>query len=867
MKKCSEKTIFGEGTFLFFSPKMLHSSELGCSQTATSFSDIIINQISAIAEGVISGFGQFAHDPKFLNQTVQLFNQQKIPARFPDAVLLRRIESQKIDDIWNFPLNMTCENTVPLPWTVCEATRRNNGQGIHSYEYNIMRIIDFIGRNYVRLVLPQVDTTEVRDSVVTADSKFWMNDKRHIYLGAWHRDLVPRIVDKVSFYPRQNAHKLFEYTGYDIFVHNILFGNAAKRMNDLMAGEDEFELCYDPFRTHGSALGVASYLGVDNVAEYNTDQQGQYIFGVNAESDSQTRWSSMVGIDGFTDAWIHDTRMSGQQFRDIYRKNVWYEAPVARNYHVRHSIHSRRFIHSPKIIMFPLDILPFGYSTESSLPTSALAGDCGYISIDIHDDWFDRSFYLTRMSDIPVLFPVVNHQHFVPGDVVFSAPSSRTIGVNDISSQQPIRIAASLSAKSSKLINFTNNDNSNLNGEATLSDAALDHLEVDGAADKVTRYYIGWVNPNSIGRFGRLDYWNYLSGLNPARWGATDANGAPENDTIDSVLGAINNTNIVASEAVLNGFDPRQLESVVPNALRPGAAGFVTDSSINTANNIGYHDGTAGFGTMDIAGMGSSNYKGFGYGIQTLPKIHGNSSTRVVQNSNTVQYYNGSDGKPMIFKPSEVSAQWAQQYAQALSVKLLQVGFQTLPSIRQFLAKLPNIYITTEWSTDNVMPLGESPSKSFQINNDIFIQAIIFWFIPRELNGIESMRLYPHHLKNHEMPPIPGLRISNEQSQGTTIYDWHMMNEMTPHLMGCTNPLLENMGIISFTPKLAANKLPHAYYDTNISGWIGVNILDGDDAEAQYIGQYNVNNGTLRIISIGTNGVASVNLNLYRFMF
>ena len=88
-----------------------------------------------------------------------------------------------------------------------------------------MRIIDFIGRNYVRIVLPEVDTSTIRDNAVVANPSLYLTDKRHMYLGSWHRDLIPRIINKVSFYPRQNAHKLFEYSGYDIYIYNILFTN------------------------------------------------------------------------------------------------------------------------------------------------------------------------------------------------------------------------------------------------------------------------------------------------------------------------------------------------------------------------------------------------------------------------------------------------------------------------------------------------------------------------------------------------------------------------------------------------------------------------------------------------------------------
>ena len=220
----------------------------------------------------------------------------------------------------------------------------------------------------------------------------------------------------------------------------------------------------------------------------------------------------------------------------------------------------------------------------------------------------------------------------------------------------------------------------------------------------------------------------------------------------------------------------------------------------------------------------------------------------------------------MIYKPSDISQVFNTSMANLLQIKLLQVGYSSLPSIRQFLSKLPNIYVTTEWSSDQQISMSDA-SQTFNINNDLYIQAILFWFIPVENHGIESLRLYPHHLINHEMPPIAGLRITNEQSQGTTVYDWNILNEITPHLLGLYNPLLENMGLISFTPKLAANQLPLAYYDTNISGFLRVNIEKDDSMQTQTPSVYNLKAGYFKVISIGCNGFASVNFNLYRIIF
>lgn len=852
---------------------MLIDTELGCSQTSTSFSDIIINQCNAIADGLISGFGQFVHDPKYLNQTVQLFNQQKIPSRFADAVVLRRIETQKLDDIWDFPLNMTCETTTPLPWTICESTRRSNGQGQHSYEYNIMRIIDFIGRNYVRLVLPEVNTTTIRDSDVTATPSLYMKDKRHMYLGSWHRDLIPRIIKNVSFYPRMSAHKLFEYSGYDIFVYNILFGNALKRMNDLMSGEDEFELCYDPYRTHGSALGQATYRGIDNLSQYLTTQDGNVISVLGGND-------STLGTDNFTDVWIHDTYMTGKQFIDTYRKNVWYEAPVARNYHARHSIHSRRFIHSSKVIVFPLDILPFGYSIASSLPTAALAGDTGYISIDIYDNWFDRSFYLTRLSDIPVLFPVVNHQHYVPGDVCYTVDSRENITAfsqntssynGGVSYNRPLRITASYDpdALNGTVENLFKNELVTPNqGVTSLTQTQVVNgaiFKVKDDANDMTRLMLGWVNPNSIGKFGRLDYWRYLSGRNPDRWNSKKiAKETTLDEDLENTKETLNCSHVMSPEALLNGPDPSVLENVIPTTIRPNSAD--PNGSYNTSNWTNrMENGQAGFaGTF---GKPSQTSTAYGINIQNLPIQEGNTTTTLTAFSKDSVTDILSTDLTMIYPPSQISTIFYDEYSRGLNIKLLQVGYQSMPSIRQFLSKLPNIYVTTEWSTDNNISMASAASTTFNINNDLYIQSILLWFIPVDNNGVENLRLYPHHLLNHEMPIIPGLQITNEQAQGTTVYDWNMLNEITPHLLGLQNPLLENMGLISFTSKLAANKLPLAYYDTNISGYLTLKILNDNHKTAQTTSVYNLRSGYLKVISIGINGVASVNLNLYRLIF
>ena len=774
-----------------------NDTTIGCSLSSTSFADIIINNVNSVAQGLISGFAQFVFDPKYLSDMVSIFNNQKIPDKFSDGVMLRRMETQKLDDSWNFPLNMSCPNTVPLPWTIIDSEIRTQ-TSTFSYEYNIMRITNFIGRNYVRLVLPEVDTTEIQDQTVLNDTSKWMSDRDHMYLGSWHRDLIPRIVKKISFYPRANAHKLFEYSGYDIFIQNILFGNAAKAMNDLMAGEDDFKLVYDPYRVHGSALGLASYKGIDNVANFQTDYSSQR----NAEWIQVTgAGSGLMGQDGFIDSWKRDTYMDGEEFKNIYRKNVWYEAPVAQNYAARHSIHSRRFVHAKKVITFPLDILPFGYSIASSLPTAALAGDCGYLRIELYDNWFDRSFYLTKASDIPLLHPIVNHTHIVPGDVQSTMNKSTTEGSSRVSAQ--IAVA---------------------DGRMTASGRDA--------------FKVGWVNPTSIGRYGDETYYSKLSGL------TSDHTVAPTQEDVEFKQ--------MTAPQTVGGADETKLEGLVMSRTEPtDSTGAVWSSGAMSASGK-----PAGITSFDATGT------------TRFGQVKKDFNSRVSKASNSYDYsqnYNTSllDGESnaFIYTPSSISSSWANTLNAKISIKLLQIGYQTLPCINEFLVKLPNVYITTEWNTIQIS-INE---VNFDIMNDIYAQAILFWFIPIDENGIESMRLYPHHLINHEVPVIPGIKIQNEQAQGQTVYSWDLMNLTTPHILGMTQPLLENMGLISFTPKLVSNEFPSAYYDPNICGYLKCSFLKSEETNAQNI--CNLTNGIVRITTIGTNGVALCNLNLYRLIF
>lgn len=712
---------------------------------------------------------QFVHDPKSLKETVSIFSKAAAPRKFADAVVLRRIETQKLDDIWAFPLNMAIPTTCPIPWTIIEATVKSQ-VGNTSWEFNIMRTVDFVGRNYIRFVLPAIDTSQIVDSSINSNADI-MSDPEHMYLGAWHRDLIPRLIESVSFYPRSNCHKLFEYSGYDIYVHNILFGNAHKEMNDLMAGEDKFELCYDPYRVDGSAMGIASFKGIDAFSEYTTGAATENGF------ESYTPAATVLGAtDGIIDYFQLDTTMDNEEFRNVYRRNVWYEAPVAKNYHARHSIHSRRMFHQAKDIVIPLDILPFGYSIASSLPAAALSGECGFIKVTLYQDWLDRAFYLTKVSDIPSLHPIVNHVHYAAGD---TTPNGDTIDT----------------------------------GEEDHDDPRL-----------------GWVNERSLGRFGDPLFESTRKSYKTG--GGVVVDGFESNHKF-STPGNVLNTPV--------GFNNR--ENIVPTTVT------FDDASVSATK--GLYRGSNGRSGIAANTHAALKTKGNWQSVQRT------STTADLTSANRNDRLTDSTGKSdFTFKMSTVDATYYNQVKEQIGVKLLQVGYQTLPCIREFLAKLPNIYITTEWD-DKDRSIND---QTFDINNDLYIQGIIIWIIPTDNNNLESMRVYPCHMIDHELPLLAGLRLINEQSQGTTIYDWNMLNVVNPAQMNL-NPLIENMGLISFSPTLTANSLPLAYYDSNISGYLKCDLKSGENG-TNIGAAINLKQGYIKIITIGVNGVASVNLNL-----
>lgn len=762
---------------------------LGSQTKGTTFPDVIINVVEGTATNRVAGFAQIVHNPRELKTIVDTLAQQEIPLIFADAVLLRRSELQQINDIWDFPLSAAAPCTCPLPWTVLEAVEKAV-TGIYSKEYNIMRTLDFIGRNILRFELPMINLITLANSV---DFSTYGDAAENTYLGAWHRDLPARIINKISLYPRSSNHVLFEYTGYDIFIHNLIFGNERKEMNDLMAGEDRFELCYDPYRVDSSAMGLSSFKGLDVFSLYTTQVNG-------TQRDFTATGTTAIGPDSLVDLFMLDDQMDYGEFRDAYRSDNWYEAPIAQNYHTRHSIHSRRVVHYPKSIDVPLDILPFGYSIGSAISTAALAGECGFIRVELNEDWLDRCFYCTRLSDVPPAYKLPQHLHFQVGDTYDYVDVSGNVQTATIE-----------------------NDN------ATLP---------------------GWVNTRSLGRFGDAEF---------KRGSATGENNFNTDNAYAIEGGVINKPVAHRAENVLQAK-----VSLQPNSAYAGSTGTVPVTT-RKATLLGQsmRTGPASIGNRTVVG-GSKIQRTGNYQNASAYR-----STSAVFSGTAAESLVAEAVDPVIFPLSMINPSFSQEISQKIKTRLFQIGFQTLMSVSELLTKLPNIYITTEWQ-DKTISLSNPNINSFRIDNDLYQMANVFWFIPTDANGIESLRYYACHKINHEMPIINSMTIKTQLDQGTCRYDWDMLNIVNPAYMGL-NPLIENIGIMSFSPEIHANSFPLAYYDPNIAGQIDVNLEYGSGSEAAMIGtdQYPVNmkRGLLKVISVGVNGAVSVNLSLYRLVF
>ena len=720
-------------SFVFFIFNKMSRREIGAPNGATSLSALITNS-SATGESMTG----LAHDPINLSNMMKQYMDIQTPHRFASAVALKSQIFQQIDRVYDCPFSCAVVTTIPVAMDFVQSSVRS-GNGTTAFEFNVMRTVDFIGRNYLMITLPRIDCSEIKDASGSS-----ISDPKHCYLGAWHRDLVPRIINSVSFYSRANNHVLFEYSGYDIYIFNSLFGNAQKELNDIMAGEDKFELCYDPYYVNGAALGLASIKGIDPFEGYAVDNASGTVSAADVVGCLQI-----------------DNCMDKAEFREFYRRGVWFETPYMKGRGSRHSIHSRRLIHNSKTLWIPLYILPFGYSIASAIPIGAVHGDVGYIHLDIFQNWLDRSFYVTKLSDIPIICPMPQHTHYEQGDVV--------------------------------------------NGDDTI-----------GPKDP----RLGWVIPGSVGKLSDPKYQKRGS------VSTTDAEVVVE--------GAVESTNFgaIVGQGAATELSANHRSVAVPTAS----------------------------GSMGAYAMGSEGYLAIPGQDAQYKSLFGKVPT--VYKKADLQ----EEIDTFIWPLSKISPSYYEQIKNQLEVSLIQVGYKTLACVRDLINKLPSIYITTEWSDYSVVPNARS---HIEVLNDLYIEGIVLMFIPEDSNGIESIRMYPNHYIDHELDVINKIRISNENGQGVSIYTWQMLNAVVPSVLNLQNTLIENMGIIPFSPRLASNEFPHAFYDTNVNGQLRLDILpfEGESAISSSNITVNMKRGRILIAPIGINGLALANLTFYRIIY
>lgn len=706
---------------------------LGTANPGVGVAQLMISSIAPCTDG----FATLCFDQCSLSRLADTFMNITIPNKFAPAFSMRCQIMQQFDRLFRSPFSCSVTTAIPIAFEYVQSNARIGGVGATSYEFNIMRNVDFIGRNFLMVKLPRVDCSEIINPATD------YSDPTKVYLGAWHRDLIPRIIRSLSFYSRANNNVLFEYSGYDIYIFNLLFGNASKELNDIMAGEDSFTIGYDPYYVDGAALGLSSVKGINPFK------------GIIQGTDGS------IQVNDVVNSLQIDTTMDNEEFREYYRRGLWFEAPSMKNVSPRHSIHSRRMIHNEKTLWIPLDILPFGYSIASAIPIGAVHGEIGYIHLDIYQNWLDRAFYITPLSDIPSNYNLPNHTHYAPGDI------------------------------------------------------AVDGQAIGSSGD----HRVGWVNTQSLGNYANPEFYKNTGACEAVECGELPATKVPTHFG-DIVGGApVDKSEI----GVMNAG----------NAIRRDSNGKFTVLADEKGNYIAPNAGKL----VSKFGM--------------LPKVQRKADSEEIEVS--------------IYPLSKVSSIYYEQLKNQLEVNLIQVGYKTLPSIRDLINKLPNIYITTEWNDTEVIPTMRS---HIEVLNDLYIEGIVLWFIPEDSNGIESMRIYPNHLIDHELDVINKLRVSNENGQAISVHTWSMLNAVSPSVIGLNHPLPENIGIIPFAPKLVANELPYMFYDTNIVGQLRFNILPFENPGALPNGTVvNMKRGKLRILPIGVNGLVLVNLNWFRLSY
>lgn len=695
--------------------------------------DLIIASLKISSASQSAGIAATVFDSTSLSTLLNAMSRYSKTTDMAQALTYRKTIIDKVSESWDFPMSVTTKPSCPFPWILTKSPIENSSN--FSTTYKLSHKCSFIGKMIFKIRLPYLNLVELL-------GQNFFTDASNTYLGAYYNDLVPRLIKQITLSSKNNTYTIFTYTGIDLFIHNMLFSNDRKNCIDLAQGEDKFELNYDPFRIDSSALGVRSFVGLDTTTNYafvaSGSGQQTPVPSYDADHPNYQPTTAVYDVgDGFVDSFVQDTTMTFKEFKELYRHNVWYEAPVASNYYARHSIHERRVVHDAFDIVVPLDILPFGETLSSSIPSTAIGAETGFIKIDLYEDWLDRSFYLINVANIQPQYALPQHKH------------------------------------------------------------------AEG----------GLVDPATVGQTG--------------------------------VTGTVNgtaSTPIITDESIINAPDSLNRENIVPTYYQPTESGAV----------LGHRNG---FLVPDHA-------RTIGYSSTGVMSTGRNSQSASAANSiwDSLPTDNASKLANVNATLSELSPSAAKLISSELRYALYQISFSSLQELREVLSGLPYIYLSMEYADESY---DVDSISTITASSNLFSEALLMMFVPND-RGVPSFRVYPHHLRDHEYPIVSGVEVKNNDTGASMIYDWNMLNIVSPMIMGMNNGLRENIGIVSFSPAIDPHKNPYGYYDNNILAPLQITFKK---PESSVLKPINLRNGKLHIIQLGYNGLVGASLSWFKLIF
>lgn len=754
--------------------KIMDNFDLGATNASVTFPDLIINAVTSVAGGGMQGFENVVFNPRQLIQQTNQFNSIPPTKDFTEAITFRNKYTKIISENYNFPFCSSLINAVPTPWALFQTTIDTNSN--NNYVFNITRIPDFVGKNYIYFRLPAVDLPSSLPPTITDINNSGVEVPSNRFLGAWHNDLIPRIIKNVIIRSKTSGHESYSYSGLDIWLHNIIFNNSKSKMFDMLAGQDQFELVYDPF-------------DFSNIVNPYYQSNSQLV--------------------------INDVSVNNE-FKYIYGK--YYENPVVRNVsRTGHSIHERRLRHEEFTLIIPLDIMPIGSNLQNSIPTAALGTDTGFISIEIHDDWFNRAFYLvnTAVSGMPV-------QQGTPLNPAYDTYSGNLDVYNSVLpvNTNPITVATTVQAS----------DKADQVGAVALTGLSL---LGDNANTNVPSGTAGLSLPVQI-----------------------DDRFVPYNPEIFSAQQIKVATKYTA---------PSSGSVVMPSAARSAPA-----YNISVPNDVLNVRSKLLDDTADARAVAQP--------ASYLPPEIAKSIQQTRFQEIAPRQDTCWNGNWYLYAPKDIrsasgnlsSGSFFDLYKAKYSIKLLQSGYYMLNQIKDLLTKYPSLFLSTTWDSQEY---DIDKINEMKISNDAYIQALAFTFICDE-NNMEFYTIYPHQLVNAGFPMIGKMQITTETQQGTVINDWTTLNRIMPYQAHIEKPLPTNIGLFTFAPTLMESNFPLAFYDMNIYGSLTIKVSNGNEkfSYTDSLGNpvnkiANLKRGKMVVTSIGSNGLLVMNLAMTRLIF